>query len=423
VRRTHRVVLVTSAVALCATAPAGSSVARVGVRGWDEPVLISKTQASVEISLAVNPREERQLAVCGPSGFPARNGQSYFHRTVDGGRTWSYLDIETAPADTRSVALEGGDCDVAYDAGGTLWTADTWLGSLSIGHSRDGRAFEGTALSTPVPIVDRPWIAGGPPGTLYVTYQDLQALMPSVVWFTKTTDYGKTFTPPVAVVTATADGAYTWEGNLVVANGGKDLYLAYVRRDGPGHMRTPHAVSLAASHDGGATWTSRPIARISYGTFYPSLAIDAGGYLHVVWAEESTTGANPVVYTTSKDRGATWSRPRPLNPGGTSTAPWVAGGRKGEARIVWLGGGRGAVGEKYFYYAKVDDGRTAAMGPTTTRPVWRGSEPYPEFEMVRLDKRGRMHVAMAVLHSDSWPDPTDSHSQWAFYYQRESRGR
>ena len=72
----------------------------------------------------------------------------------------------------------------------------------------------------------------------------------------------------------------------------------------------------------------------------------------------------------------------------------------------------------YFYYAKVDNGRLVATGPTTTGPIWTGDTPGPEFEMVRLDRIGRMHVAMTVLHDDVPPPPTIS-SRWAFYYQRE----
>lgn len=418
-RRAGRLTIALAA-ALCAVLASGSTAGRAGTKGWREPVLITTTQGGVEVSLAINPRDERRLAVCGPSGFPAAlHGSSYFHGSADGGATWSPLDVETSVTDTRGAAFEGGDCDVAYDAGGTLWTADTWLGSLSIGHSRDGRAFEGTALATPAAVVDRPWLAGGPPGTVYVTYQDLQCCTPSVVWFTKTTDYGATFAPPMPVTTATAAGAFTWLGNLAAANGGRDLYAVYARRALPFHASTPYTITVAASHDSGATWTSRPVVTVPEDTasMYPSLAVDAGGHLHVVWSARRVNDV-PVFHTTSKDRGASWSAPRALSAGEESRVPWVAGGAKGQARVAWLSV-KGADPGTYIGYAKIADGRVVARGKTTTRPVWDGDDPWPEFGMVRLDRRGRMHVAMSIYKVELEAPPGE-YNPWAFVYQRES---
>ena len=427
-RRTRRHALLPVLAATLATlgavaAAPGSAAARRASRGWDEPVLVSATQGSLEVSLAINPRDERQLAMCAPSGVPAVHaGQSYFHRSVDAGRRWALVDVETAPADTRGAAFEGGDCDVAYDAGGTLWVADTWAGNLSIGHSRDGRAFEGSAVTTPVPVVDRPWLVGGPPGTLYVTYQDAQCCMPSVVWLTKTTDYGRTFTPPVPVTTGTAETPYTWQGNLAVAPGGRDLYLVHSRRSFPLHVPGRETIALAASHDGGGTWTTSDIAELPAlkTSLYPGVAVDAGGHVHAVWSA-THRDTTPAFYTTSRDRGASWSRPRPLNAGASAYGAWVAGGRTGQARVAWLGTHpTTGAGKLYFGYAKVDRGRTVSGGVTTTSPVGDAHQ-VPEFVTVRLDRQGRMHLAMTVPRE---PRPGDGFvSPWTLYYQRESRGR
>ena len=45
--------------------------------------------------------------------------------------------------------------------------------------------------------------------------------------------YTQSFSPAVPITTSNQDGAYTWEGNFVVAPGGNDLYLVYTRRAGP----------------------------------------------------------------------------------------------------------------------------------------------------------------------------------------------
>jgi hypothetical protein len=418
----YRWVLLGCAAALCAATAAPGSAGSSTAKGWEPAVLISKTKAARETSLDINPRNPDQLFVCDPSGVPATSdGQSYFYRSSNGGRKWTYTNVESATTDTREYAFEGGDCDVAFDAGGQMWTADTWVGNLSIGHSTNGEDWEGTALAVTAPVVDRPWLVGGPKGTLYVSYHDLQCCAPSAMWFTKTTDNGKTFSPAVPITTANQDGGYTWEGNFVVAPGGKDIYLVYSRRiGGVLDAGMPEIISLASSHDGGTTWSSKTIATIPAETtsIYPSIGLDAGGYLHVAWAAPRSED-EPVFYTMSKDKGAHWTSPRALNARHSGYAPWVAGGKKGQARIVWLGSpeGKPAAGaDWYFYYAKIDGSRTA-VGSTTTKPIYTGKQTTPEFEMVRLDKYGRMHLGMSVFQGG------ENNGQWAVFYQREAMPR
>src|SRR3954471_7704827 len=159
------------------------------------PVLVSSTQAHRETSLALNPKNPSEMFLCDPSGVPnTQYNQSYFHVTRDAGASWNPIRVEGGQTDLRNYAFEGGDCDVAYDAAGTMYSADTWLGSLSVGHSTDGgKTWDGTPIAAAAPIVDRPWLVGGPAGTVHFTYQDLQCCLPSAIWYTHSTDYGKTF--------------------------------------------------------------------------------------------------------------------------------------------------------------------------------------------------------------------------------------
>ncbi|HEY7875070.1 MAG TPA: sialidase family protein, partial [Actinomycetota bacterium] len=235
-------------------------------RVWSKPVLVSHEFAHRETSIAINPsdRNPKHIFVCDPSGVPnTQHNQSFFHLSKDGGKSWEFIRVENDFGDSRNYFFEGGDCDVAMDSSGTLYTADTWLGSLSIGHSRDaGKTWQGTAIAGTSPMVDRPWLVAGEEGTVYVTYQDVQCCTPSAIWFTKSTDYGQTFAPAVPVTTFAGgvpadptegpDGAYTWEGNFVVAGEGQDLYLVYTRRQAPAvtEQSGPETVNVAVSHDG-----------------------------------------------------------------------------------------------------------------------------------------------------------------------------
>ena len=415
----HRWILAAAATAIVAalTVPGRADA---GVTGWAKPVLVSKKQAHRETSLVLDPTNLRNQMICDPSGVPdTGDGQSYFHRTSDGGKTWHFQDVEGGTTDTRNYAFEGGDCDVTYDAAGTVYTADTWLGDLSVGHSTDhGKTWDGTALSGTSPVIDRPWLVGGPAGTVYLSYHDLQCCSPAAMWFTKSTDYGKTFSPAVAITTANADGAFIWEGNFVVAPNGKDIYLVYSRRSSSvvALPRTPDQppmdVWLASSHDGGASWSSSKIADLAAetATIYPAIGLDKGGYLHVVWSAPGKTGT-PVYYTYSANGGKTWRVPVALNPGHVGWAPWIVGGHhRGEAAVVWLGSPdpkatQSTISPWYFDWARVTvtaSGKPSVRtGSTTRQPIWEGKQTAPEFEMVALDAKGLMHIGMSIFQGAS----------------------
>lgn len=402
---------------------------RTPAPGWGPVHTISLTEAQREASLAISPVDESLMILCAPSSAPNMEyGQSYFHVSRDGGETWGYLQVETDAADTRRYAFEGADCDVAFDDAGTMYSADTWLGSLSVGSSADGgKTWYGTSIANNAPVVDRPWLVGGPAGTVHLTWQDVQSSMPSAIWYARSTDYGLTFTPPVSVATANDQGGFTWTGNLVVSPDAQHLYSIYTRRLGPaaGSLDNsgPETVWIASSHDGGVNWTSSLIASMpnpaSY--LYPSLGMDKAGGLHAVWASRTATD-RPIWYSYSAD-GAAWTEPAKLLAGVAGFSPWVVGGEAGQARIQWYGypDGAGATTARqdwYFYWAKVENAATPEQsitaGTTTTVPIFKGVSAIPEFNQVRLDSGGRMHVAAAAYYAGN---PTNA--PWALFHQRE----
>ena len=436
----------TGALALMSMMPLGhAEVTKARAHRWSPPSLVSATQAHRETSLAVDPTDTNHLFICDPSGVPNTDGnQSYFHQSLNGGKSWKYLRVETEATDSRNYAFEGGDCDVAFDDAGTMYTADTWLGDLSIGHSSDnGKTWDGVAISGTSPIIDRPWLVGGPKGTLYVTYQDLQCCTPSAIWFMKSTDFGKTFTPAVPVTTFAGglppdpaegpDGAFTWEGNFVVDGEGQDLYLVYTRRLSAGvninaaqQGVRAEAVRVAASHDGGMTWTSHLVAKTTQPAsyLYPSIGKDAGGGLHVVYSSVGKKD-HPIWYSYSNDEAETWTKPVPVLSGVAGYSPWVAGGaRPGEAAVAWYGSSNpkadaSVTAPWYFYTARVTTkGKKVSItdaGPTTSKPIFTGKQTVPEFEMVRLDRQGNIHIGMSAFRTD----PVSHQTHWAVYYQRQ----
>ncbi|MES2155588.1 MAG: sialidase family protein [bacterium] len=382
-----------------------------------------------ETSLAVSPADTRVVLACDPSGVPnVSGGQSYFYLSTDNGTKWTDLKVE-GTTDPRRATFEGGDCDVAIDAAGTLYTADTWLGDLSIGSSKDnGNTWTvGNAAAGTAPVIDRPWIVGGPAGTLYLTYQDVQFGMPSLIWFTKSTDYGLTFLPAVPVATATADGPYTWEGNFAPSADGTDLYSVYTRRE-TGVVGSPVAsdaesVFVSASHDGGLSWTSHLVSKrtVSASYLYPSIGLDAGGQLHVVFSQATENG-QPIWYSTSKDQGVAWSEPIPLVPGTVGFSPWIAGGQAGQAFAIWEASPDGGAtfgndADWYLYWARISNG-TIITGTTTAAPVFHGKQSvgFAEFDTVRLDKDGFAHIGASM------PQGKANNVHWQAMYQRQALG-
>ena len=396
---------------------------------WEPPVLVSTEEAHRETSIALSPKDPRLMFICDPSGVPnTQHNQSYFHMSRDGGHTWKPERVETDPTDPRQYAFEGGDCDVAFDEGGTMYAADTWLGNLSVGHSTNGgKTWRGTSISGTAPIIDRPWLVGGKEGTIHLTYQDLQCCSPSAIWYTRSDDYGMTWQPVSSVATAGPDGPFTWEGNFVVSPNGKDIFLVYTRRQmilGGNSASGAETVWVAASNDAGQSWTSHKVADrpTSASYLYPSIAMDKAGYLHVVFASP-TEKDTPIWYTVSTDKAKSWSKIAPITRGEAGFSPWIQAGDKGEASIVWYGSpnpkAESEAAPWYFYWAKVKNGhlksRRFTSGTTTAKPMFEGRQTVPEFEMIRLDKQGRMHIGMSAFHAPvAGQNPT-----WAIYYQRQ----
>src|SRR5439155_21348744 len=136
----------------------------------------------------------------------------------------------------------------------TPYAADTWLGEMSMGASRDGgKTWTGTSVSGP-PIADRPWLVGGAEGVVHLAYQDVQFGMPTAIWYVRSSDYGQSFSTPVLVARPAPDRVFSWEGNLVASSDGKDLYLVYNARSTAllFQQEPTEDVTLAASHGGGA---------------------------------------------------------------------------------------------------------------------------------------------------------------------------
>ncbi len=163
-----------------------------------------------------------------------------------------------------------------------------------------------------------------PDGSVYVAWVDstddeaMKGL--GEIDIARSTDNGATFGAPVTASTfneigfrpRTAFFRY-WASEFPQIASGPDgeLYIAYVARP-PDNVADDGDVYLVASTDKGATWTRPTRLNDDKGSalqFFPSVAVDPDGGVHVMWGDMRDDPAQTrysIYYTRSLDHGATW---------------------------------------------------------------------------------------------------------------------
>jgi hypothetical protein len=160
--------------------------------------------------------------------------------------------------------------------------------SAELDWSRDGgRTWSSTALPLP-PGLDRPYAPDAvfaPDGTLYVTYVDLQGHgnVPADLWVSKSTDGGQTLSPPVRIA-----GRLTFQARVAVDRTGT-VYVTWLQGSAAGFLSLLGSSPIVASRstDGGRTFSppvqvSDPSRRL-VGAATP--VIDSRGRLVVLYED------------------------------------------------------------------------------------------------------------------------------------------
>ena len=247
-----------------------------------------------------------------------------------------------------TVGAGGGDDSIDVSSGGYLYVSSLWLGGTTVSTSFDGGVggtLPGQAWQVnpkangdpPIPVNDRQWVAAYGPQTLNMTFDN--APVNAGIWFTKSTDAGKTFSPPVNITGGV--GTIRRTNNLIVDPYNGNLYTSYT----PTNL--PNQLNLVKSTDGGATWTISTIytgpSNTSVENAFPILAVDRGGNLHVVFTRSTgvTNRTNAHVFLmSSTDQGQTWLPPVQVDSGANTQStvmPWIAAGSSGVVDVTWYG--------------------------------------------------------------------------------------
>jgi len=303
-----------------------------GIAG--EPSVTSAPDGTLYVSAPVIPAD----AIAGTQAA----GQGRVWRSTDGGATFKLLNDANGWLETSKKQSGDGDTDIAVDATGRVHFVDLGAGIPYL--TSDDRGDHWTdrgSLSQPSTNVDRQWVATDNQ-TVAVTWNDFgQGRGGATV--VVSADGGATWGKALVV---TKDNA--WEGPVVVAPGGRDLYIPFL-------AASTGNLFVAASHDGGATWSATDTGHlaakppqanpgITTGTsaqtyLFPVLTVDDAGDLYLVWSQYTgtPTATTDVEWMRSTDQGATWKDMGSVSTGHANAVfPWAVAGAAGRFAVTFL---------------------------------------------------------------------------------------
>ena len=285
----------------------------------------------------------------------------FFSRSTDRGATFSTpvkISTDSGISSFPQIALDpSGNIDVIWNDNSPGYTAVFFSRSTDSG----AKFSSPTNISAPTGGFlnqIRPEIAVDRNGNINVGWF---ASGGNIV-FTRSSDGGASFSPPVAVGTGGASPAVVADsaGNILI------LWEAAVS----GH--NPFDVFFTRSADGGVTFSSpMDISNLPSGSDYEQVAVAPDGTIDIVWNSNcQNTGfftcpagpSNAVYFAQSKDNGTTFSSPVNLSNGagaGISNVK-MAIEPTGKIDVLWPGG---VSGTTYGFLTSSTDGGTTFSAP------------------------------------------------------------
>jgi hypothetical protein len=291
-----------------------------------DPALQGRSQAQNETGIAINPGDAKQL-VASENDYRRGDGTCGVQYSNDGGKVWQDATAPngfvrgTAYGAARQYYQAGGDTSVAWDTKGNAYlscqefqrgagvtpNSDLSVGMFvyrSTGNGGASWSFPGTAVvespdtsgSGSQPFLDKQYMTvDNHPGSpfqdrVYVTWTTFDANGSAYLYGAHSSDYGRSFSSPVLVSTASPlctnnFGAGTISGNNCNENQFSDpftgvdgsLYVVYANYNNS--LTSPsdnhNQMLLVKSTDGGATFS----APVLVGNYYdlPDCATYQGG--------------------------------------------------------------------------------------------------------------------------------------------------
>jgi hypothetical protein len=355
--------------------------------------------AEVEPDVASNPvRPSNLIAVwqqdrwAGGGAHGLMAGYSF-----DGGRTWGRTTLpfsQCAPGGLQyprasDPAVSIGPDGTAYAISLSFDLANPRSAVVSA-VSRDGgrtwtRVRTIAANSTDVSL-DKEWITADPrrPGVAYAVWDDLSFTTDghfrAPAYFSKTTDYGRTWSAPQAIAAKGLDQQTLGNQILVDRHTGRlyDTYAYYFCT-----CPSIPKVAFVYSDNHGRTWSRQhvvskllPVGVAQPGTGLPVrsgglpfAAISRSGQLYLTWEDSRFSGGSydEIAVSTSKDAGTHWTAPHRANrpTGRPAFTPSIAVTTSGKVAITYYDLRRDVLGDHAFstdYWARTTSDGTHFTG-------------------------------------------------------------
>jgi len=395
--RSGRAALALAAAGICAGTLAHGALTATAAATFSTPVAIPNSGGLGEPSLAAD--SQGRLFVTAPQSLGTiTGGGSPVWTSTDHGATWNNGIAPTGDP------VSGGDTDLAVDSAGNVYQTDLWLGDSAMAVSTDhGQSFIANEYGHTTPGDDRPWLAySKKDNVLYMTWDGATALDVQKSAPLSSPQLGILPGQTTAVIPESLLGGSLVNnlgnnvrqcvcppGGIAVDQNSGAVYVTYSKQNG-GSLGG--GVGVGISTNGGVTWTNTSIPGtgstgsafdVEY-NFIP-VKVDNNGTIYAAWGEgvnikqdangnSIATGGVVIKYAYSKDGGSTWSAPKQLSSGGTTTFPTLDVVSPGVIDVAWYGTsatgdpnevGSGASWDVDFAQVTGADTATPAVSPAT----------------------------------------------------------
>jgi hypothetical protein len=334
------------------------------------------------------------------------------------------LEYRGQPNAVSGAGASGGDIDVALasapNAAGNynLYVASLNLASVNVATSTDnGATFTQTPVQGGLPVDDREWIAAFGAQTSLLTYHDVATNNIDVL---RSDNGGTTYTQVArAIPTGDYKEAKNELGNLVIDHrnlpnqtGDFYAYQSFVAPSTPSGSHNNEAF-LAASADGGHSWTDRPIPcsvaspSTDLNHNFPNVSVDPAGNVWYAWSNDRSIGT-----AKSSDHGLTWTCSGSVSTGSAQAIfPWLAATSAGVDLVYY---GAATRNSQTFYVNFVQNLTGAPTG-------WGSPQRLVAVHKGAICEEGATCTTGRQLFDDFGVD-TDSHGWAHIAYSHDSPG-